>query len=221
MPKLAPSKAETNLLQPFEGLPIERIVVPSTTMQFASAASEIKASRVVGFDTESRPVFVKGAASSGPHIVQFATLNKAFIFQLHRSPCRPFLIELLQSEDLLKVGFGLRSDRGFIHKKLGVKLRAVLDLNYVFRMDGYRGATGVRAAVAIVFNQRFHKSKSTTTSNWAMHQLTTKQLVYAANDAYAAVRVLGALGRPFEQLPISGITVHSSPSLTASAVNLN
>jgi hypothetical protein len=193
MRKSPPNKAETALLEPFDVLPLDRILVPSTEKEFASAVAEIKASKIVGFDSESKPVFVKGRVSEGPHIVQFATLDKAFIFQVHRSECHQYLVEMFQSEEVLKVGFGLKSDRGQIHKKFGVSLKSVLDLNSVFRKDGYRGATGVRAAVAIVFNKKFHKSKNVTTSNWALPQLTSRQLIYAANDAYAALRVLSAL----------------------------
>lgn len=193
MRKSPPSKAETALLESFDVLPLDRIFVPSTEKEFASAVAEIKASKIVGFDTESKPVFAKDTVSEGPHIVQFATLDKAFIFQVHRSECHQYLVEMFQSEEVLKVGFGLKSDRGQIHKKFGVSLRSVLDLNSVFRKDGYRGATGVRAAVAIVFNKKFHKSKNVTTSNWTLPQLTSRQLIYAANDAYAALRVLSAL----------------------------
>jgi ribonuclease D len=47
--------------------------------------------------------------------------------------------------------------------------------------------------VGTVLQQRFRKSKSLTTSNWAAANLAPKQLLYAANDAYAALRVLDGL----------------------------
>lgn len=70
----------------------------------------------------------------------------------------------------------------------------MLDLNAVFREKGYRKDMGVRGAVAVVFNKRFIKSKKAATSNWANPKLTEAQIVYAANDAYAAMRVYAALG---------------------------
>jgi ribonuclease D len=193
MTKIAPTKAQTALLSPFLGLSLESIHVPATRSEFETATAEIKAAGVVGFDTESKPTFVKDEKSEGPHIVQFALHSKAYIFQLHQPDCQPFLAELLASDTVLKVGFGLASDRGQIQNKLGVKLGGVLDLSSVFRTQGYRNATGVRAAVAIVFNQKFHKSKRLTTSNWAMPTLSASQLLYAANDAYAALKVQAAL----------------------------
>ena len=53
---------------------------------------------------------------------------------------------------------------------------------------------GVKGAVAVLFAQRFIKSKKAATSNWANARLSEGQLVYAANDAYAAARVAQALG---------------------------
>jgi ribonuclease D len=44
----------------------------------------------------------------------------------------------------------------------------------------------VKAAVASLFGQRYIKSKKASTSNWALPQLSEAQLIYAANDAYAA-----------------------------------
>ena len=64
----------------------------------------------------------------------------------------------------------------------------------MFRERGYRKDMGVKGAVAVLFNRRFLKSKKAATSNWANPQLSESQLVYAANDAYAAARVFDALG---------------------------
>ena len=190
--RTAPVKAEISLLEPFDGLPITRIFVPDHQAAFEAACAEILAAGVVGFDTESKPTFLKGEVSTGPHVVQFALPDKAFIFQLDRDACHPFVIEILRSEAVLKVGFGLQSDHAQILAKLGVTLNAVLDLNLTFRSMGYPGTTGVRSAVAILFGRNFRKSKSVTTSNWAQPLLTERQLLYAANDAYAALCVYRA-----------------------------
>jgi ribonuclease D len=63
----------------------------------------------------------------------------------------------------------------------------------VFRERGYRKDMGVKGAVAVLFNQRFQKSKKAATSNWANVRLSQSQLIYAANDAYAAICVWKAL----------------------------
>lgn len=190
---IAPSKADTALLEPFRGLPLECIHIPKTPADLERAGREIVASGRTGFDTESKPTFRIGEESSGPHVVQFALGNRAFLFQLHRPGCRELVSDLLQSEQLQKVGFGLKNDHGQIRSKLGVPLRGILDLDHIFRKMGYFGQIGVRAAVGAVLHQSFPKSKRTTTSNWAAADLTPRQLLYAANDAFAALRVMEAL----------------------------
>lgn len=204
MKKVVPSRDEIALLEPFVGLTLAHIHVPASPSEFASAAARIRAAGLVGFDTESRPTFAVGEVSEGPHLVQFALHDRAYLFQLHRTESHPFLVELLQSEQLLKVGFGLKSDRSHILARLGVHFGGVVDLNTVFSMDGYHKEMGVRAAVGLVLKQRFAKSRKVTTSNWAQAVLTPQQMLYAANDAYAALKVLEALQLPREVLPIMG-----------------
>lgn len=211
MNKVAPNKAEIALLEPFIGLTLERIHVPNSSAEFAAATAEIKAAGIVGFDSESKPTFVTGDVSEGPHVVQFALHDKAYLFQLHRAEGLPFLIELLQSEQLIKVGFGLKSDSGHIYAKLGVHLDGVVELNRVFSRDGYHKEMGVRAAVGLVLKQRFAKARHVTTSNWSQPQLTPQQLLYAANDAYAALKVFEALDLPREDLAVMGLTPHGAP----------
>jgi ribonuclease D len=210
MKKAAPTKDEIALMQPFIGLTLERVHVPTSKEEFASATAEIKAACIVGFDTESKPTFVVGDVSEGPHVVQFALHDKAYLFQVHRSEGMPFLLELLHSDEVLKVGFGLKSDSGQIFKKLGVKFGGVVDLNTVFSTQGYRKEMGARAAVGLLFKQRFAKSKKITTTDWSQRELTQQQILYAANDAYAALKVLEALDLRREDLPIMGLPPETS-----------
>ena len=191
--KKGPSKEETALLPAFPALTLAQIHVPASPDEFAAAAAEILSAGAVGFDTEARPTFHVGQASDGPHIVQFALEDKAFIFQTHHEAARAALVTLLQAESLIKAGFGLKSDCSQIRAKLGAQLGGVLDLDQLFRKDGYSGDMGVRAAVGLVLGQRFHKSKKVTTSNWSLRELSAQQLLYAANDAYAAFKVFAAL----------------------------
>ncbi|MGO4389890.1 3'-5' exonuclease [Variovorax sp. M-6] len=189
-----PEREQIALLEPFEGLGLRDIRVVATAQDAQDATAALLASRVVGFDTESKPTFAKFEVSGGPHVVQFATRNEAWLFQLHRTEFHGALAALLGSADLVKAGFGLSTDLSLIRQRFGVEPQAVLDLDAEFRRRGYRKSVGVKTAVALVFDRRFVKSRKATTSNWANRQLTDAQLRYAANDAYAAIRVFDALG---------------------------
>lgn len=189
-----PDKEQINLLDAFDRLGLQQIQMVTTAEQAAAALQALSAEKVLGFDTESKPTFAKNEASTGPHIVQLSTLQRAWIFQLEDPQCRSAVGELLESPRIIKAGFGLGDDKKRITYKLGVDLKGVLDLNAVFREKGYRKDMGVRGAVAVLFNRRFIKSKKASTSNWANTHLTEAQIIYAANDAYAAMRVYAALG---------------------------
>ncbi|MES2190694.1 MAG: 3'-5' exonuclease [Pseudomonadota bacterium] len=189
-----PGKEEIALLEVFDRLGMDQIQVVATPEQAAQALKDLAGETALGFDTESKPTFLKNEASDGPHIVQLSTLKKAWIFQLTDAECRRAVGVLLESPAIIKAGFGLGDDRRRIIHKLGVDLQGVLELNVVFRERGYRKDMGVRGAVAVLFNKRFIKSKKAATSNWAIEKLGESQIVYAANDAYAALRVYKALG---------------------------
>ena len=126
-------------------------------------------------------------------MVQFATSDKAYVFQLFDSVCTDVVCKLLTAPSILKVGFGLSGDNTQIRRRLGVEPVSVLDINTIFKAKGYVKELGVKSAIAVVFQQRFAKSRKATTSNWANKVLTDNQMIYAANDAFAALKVFEAV----------------------------
>ena len=190
-----PSKEAIALLPPFPRLGLDRIALVATAAEVQAAATALlDAARGMalpawGFDTESKPTFHAGEVSDGPHVVQFATLQHAWVFQLHTAACREAVAALLLQPGIVKAGFGLGDDRRFIARKLGVDAPDVLDLNAAFVARGWKRDIGVKSAVAVLFGQRFQKSRKATTSNWANRVLSEAQLLYAANDAWAAALV--------------------------------
>jgi ribonuclease D len=189
-----PSKDDIALLPVFPRLGLDRITLVSTAQQAHDALAALTRLPAWGFDTESKPTFVKDQVSEGPHVLQLSSGERAWVFQLHDPVCSAIAGQLLAWPGITKAGFGLGDDRKRIIAKLGVEPADVLELNSVFMQRGYRKDMGVKGAVAVLFNQRFIKSKKAATSNWATPRLTEAQLVYAANDAYAAFKVLQALG---------------------------
>ncbi|MEO7101415.1 MAG: 3'-5' exonuclease [Luteolibacter sp.] len=192
-PIIPPSKIEIAELEPFEGLGMERIFLVTNAEEAEAAFDELKRAGDVGFDTESKPTFRKGEKSEGPHVFQFATAERAYIFQSHIRECQPVIVALLESEEIIKIGFDLRGDLGHIWTRFGVRPNGIVDLDRSFKKLGYRNPLGAKSAVAILFQKRLMKSKSVTTSNWASPKLSDGQLIYAANDAYAALMVFRVL----------------------------
>lgn len=190
---IAPDRQAIEAMEPFERLDLNQIHWITQAEQAEQAWAVLKGQEVLGFDTESRPTFVRHQASDGPHIVQLATADAGYVFGLRDSHCVLRVGQLLSAPDILKVGFGLGDDRKRIMAKLGIAPEGVLDLNDVFHQRGWRRDMGVKAAVAVSYGKRFIKSKKAATSNWACAQLSASQLIYAANDAWAALQVYRAI----------------------------
>ena len=189
-----PDKEAIALLPEFPRLALPQITLVTDEAQAIEACATLRGHAALGFDTESKPTFVKEQVSEGPHVVQLATLSHAWVFQLHDPGCSKQVARLLAEPGRTLAGFGLGDDNKRIVARLGVVPIGALELNTLFRAQGYRKDMGVKAAVAVLFSQRFIKSKKAATSNWANRRLSESQLVYAANDAYAAAWVFKALG---------------------------
>jgi len=188
-----PTSEQIAALPLYPALPLDRIHVLRDAAQCEFAERELRLAGQVGFDTESKPMFVAGGVPTGPHIVQFATAERAFIVHTELPETAGFLRAMLESEAIAKVGFGIASDRAPLHRKLGVALNGGVDVSHMVRRLGFKQAVGLRASVAIVLGQRMPKSKKVTTSNWANPRLSPQQLQYAANDAHASLLVYQAL----------------------------
>jgi ribonuclease D len=182
----------------YTGLTMADVRLVRTAADAQDARAALLACDTVGFDTESKPTFQKGEVSTGPHLVQLADEHRAWLFQVGRMPAPaegdnepPWLDVLravLESPAILKVGFGLGDDVRRLRAKLGIETRNVLDLAMALRR-GERNAWGAKTAVARLFGQRLQKSRSITTTNWAMPRLSERQLLYAADDAHVALRI--------------------------------
>lgn len=190
---LLPSKEQIQQLPLFQNLALPQIQVIHSLEQCQAIASELKRCALLGFDTESKPTFNKGEVSTGPHLIQLASIEKAYLFQMTPAILE-FLQPILENPAQLKVGFGLKND-GHLFRKKGIQLQGMVELSKCFTSFGLNNAVGIKNAMAILFQRNFPKSKKISTSNWARKTLTTAQIQYATADAYAALLVFIELQR--------------------------
>lgn len=176
------------LLPPYDGIKLADVRMVKTEKDAADALAALSAMDVLGFDTESKPTFLKGEVSTGPHLVQLATDEAAYLFQIGAEPAVHVLKAVLESRTILKVGFGLQDDVKRLRAKLGIDAVNVLDLSTALR-KGERNTLGAKTAVARFFGQKLQKSKKITTTNWALPRLSEKQILYAADDAHVALKI--------------------------------
>lgn len=180
-------------LPPYIGIDLANVRLVRSEHDARAALAALLAGDAIGFDTESKPTFAKGEVSTGPHLVQLATDDVAFLFQTATPAGNALAVSVLkpvlEDERVLKVGFGLGDDVRRLKSKLGIELRNVLDLSTALRRRGERNPLGARSAVERFLGQRLQKSKRITTTNWALPRLSDKQLQYAADDAHAALKI--------------------------------
>lgn len=177
------------VLPPYDGIGLENVRMVKSDKDAAEALAALMRMDVVGFDTESKPTFLKGEVSTGPHLVQLATDDTAYLFQIGAMPAVEVLKAVLESPTILKVGFGLADDVKRLKVKLGIDTANVLDLANALKRKGERNALGAKTAVARYFGRALQKSKKITTTNWALPRLSEKQILYAADDAHVALKV--------------------------------
>ena len=177
-------------LPAYQGIQLDQVTLVVSGALAATALQALMAADAIGFDSESKPTFRKGEASTGPHLVQLATDAHAYLFPISQAcDVRSALQEILESPAVLKVGFGLGNDRSVLKSRLNIEPNRLLDLGEKLRGPGHRGTVGAKVAVAHFFGQKLQKSKKTGTSNWASPSLSERQLLYAANDAHVALRL--------------------------------
>lgn len=183
-------------LPAYDGIALADITLVDSPALADAALAALMAADVVGFDTESKPTFLKGEQSTGPHLVQLALETRVYLFQIPRLPAEPALKTILESPRVLKVGFGLGNDLSVLKSRLDIDLANFIDLGEVLRSDEHPGTVGAKVAVAHFFAARLQKSKKVGTSNWASARLAERQLLYAANDAQVALRIYRAWSVP-------------------------
>ena len=120
-------------LPDYPGLGLSRITLVDSAALADEALAALMAADAIGFDTESKPTFLKGEVSTGPHLVQLATDARAYLFPITRALGTVALKAILEAPHLLKVGLGLGNDRSALKSRLGVELTNLLDLGEVLR----------------------------------------------------------------------------------------
>ena len=147
-PRPLPSREAVQALPPFERLP-DQVIMMVEPARAAEVAADIARHPVVGFDTESKPVFVRGQVQDGPHLVQLAVADRAWLFSMLDPQSVQAVAALMQRPELWKVGFGLTADHAQLTRRLGAPPVSMIDLDSVYRQQGYRHYTGIRMAVEL------------------------------------------------------------------------
>jgi len=144
---------------------------------------------ILGFDTETKPTFTKGAYNHTA-LIQFSTLEQAFLLRIHRFGIPDRLKKILENENILKIGISLRDDLKDLKKVRPFKPAGFVDLNNIAKELGIN-QIGIKSLTGIFLERRVAKNQQT--SNWENHKLTPAQKRYAATDAWVCMKMYDSL----------------------------
>ena len=161
------------------------------------ALQVIETETIVGFDTETKPSFLKNAPLNLPTLIQISLLDEVFLFKLQKKEVFTSLINLLENADILKVGVAIHEDINQLKKITLFSPQNILDLNTVAKELGFKNI-GIRNLAALILQVRI--SKSQRTSNWEKEILAENQIQYAATDAWVCRKVYQLLQQEYSTL---------------------
>ncbi|MDW8330679.1 MAG: 3'-5' exonuclease, partial [Cyclobacteriaceae bacterium] len=162
-----------------------KIVVVTDPLRLWRVLQEIKHHRIAGFDTETRPVFVKGKRNKVA-LLQLALPHKVFLIRLTHTGIPDVLVDYFEDEQQLKIGIAVRDDVKALQRLRRFTPQGFVELTALTKAAGYTGE-GIRSLTAQILGHRI--SKSAQTSNWEAPTLTEKQLRYAATDAWVCLEM--------------------------------
>lgn len=165
----------------FEG----KIVVVDKPEQIKGIAAFLTSFPVIGFDTETRPSFKKGRMNKVA-LLQLSTPEQAFLFRLNKIGLPAGIRKILANPNIVKPGVAIRDDIKGLRGIKNFSPQGFIELQDYARDIGIQNFS-LKKLAAITCG--FRISKSQQLSNWEADLLTDAQQIYAATDAWVALRI--------------------------------
>lgn len=166
---------------PSGAFPGEIHIIERPGLEYAKAIAYLMSQKVIGFDTETRPVFAANMPHHDVALLQLSGPDKAYLFRVNKLGMRKLMCSVLSNPDIIKVGAAVHDDvRGLQHYRR-FEARNFVDLQKIASEWGVRDKS-VKKMSAIILGCRI--SKTQQLSNWEAEELSRSQQLYAATDAW-------------------------------------
>lgn len=194
---------ETLSTLPIVTFPGEIIVIDSPEA-VPAAVEHLKSSKIVGFDTETRPSFHKGRTNKVA-LIQISTDSRCYLFRINKTGLTEELRAFIEDTGVTKIGLSLKDDFFVLHRISEFVPEGFIDLQEFVRPYGIIDSS-LQRIYGIVFGERI--SKGQRLSNWEAADLTAAQQQYAAIDAWTCLRLYNELKSGNFQPEASPFVVH-------------
>ena len=171
----------------FEG----KIYLIDSKKDIHNAVEDLKNQTLLGFDTETRPVFKKGVYHK-VSLLQLATEDKAYLFRLNEIGLPKELANILSDNNIIKTGVAIKDDIKALQKLNRFIPGAFIELQKYVDEFGIED-NGLKKITGNVLG--FRISKGARLTNWDNKVLTDTQLKYAATDAWVSYEIYSKLSK--------------------------
>lgn len=169
---------------PSYSLKNKKVHVIKNEKDLNEAVLQLENSKILGFDTEQKPIFQKGVPPSKIAIIQMSDDKNCYLFQVHLIKNIKPLLNILTSKSIIKVGIGLNGDTSALYTDFRIRPKCCIDFGSLFKAKmSYPNDIGAKKSVLLFLNQNLQKSKKISRSNWENVVLTDTQIKYASEDA--------------------------------------
>ncbi len=156
-----------------------RSKVISSKNDVRNAIAEMSDQSFVGFDTETKPNFIKGNINEVA-LIQLAAGNQAYLIKINKTGLTEDIVDFFES-DIPKIGIALHDDIKGLQRLRNFVPNSFINANKVTLEMGITNQ-GIRKLAGIILGGRV--SKSQQLSNWESPEFTKAQITYAATDAW-------------------------------------
>ena len=165
----------------FEG----EITLVDNMDDFYKVLPELRKYNILGFDTETKPMFKKGKAHK-VSLLQLSASDKAFLFRLNKIGLPQELAALLADGSVIKTGAAIHDDIKVLQIRQKFMPAGFVELQALVGKYGIK-ELGLKKMAAIILGFRISKRQQVT--DWDAMQLTPAQIVYAATDAWICYKI--------------------------------
>ncbi|UYL10291.1 3'-5' exonuclease domain-containing protein 2 [Bdellovibrio sp. SKB1291214] len=162
-----------------------KIHLIKTDQELQTVANALESVQEFGFDTETRPSFKKGE-SYPVALIQLATETDAYIIRLKHIQNFEVFKNIFENPKVIKAGVAIRDDIKNLQKKFSFTPHGFIELQTLAKTKNLKNF-GLKSMTEEVLNATISKGPKTT--NWEASELTEKQIIYAATDAWIGLKL--------------------------------
>lgn len=171
---------------PQGAFPGEIHIITKAGREYNHAITYLRQQSMIGFDTETRPVFEPHKPHNHVALLQLSGPDHAYLFRVKSLGMRKRLCAILADKNILKIGAACHDDIRGLKYYAEFKEQGFVDLQKIGWEWGIKDKS-VKKMAANILGVKI--SKAQQLSNWEADQLSESQQMYAATDAWVCLEM--------------------------------